>query len=203
MEAESCIEFSVVVIATAGQARDHAPDGSDPPEIEPALRTSIMIARAPALDLEGERVTARLAGDVQVDAGLAPLCAVRGDAPATGPKLGKQMGELMTQRSVDFGRSMLTESRIEGDERTRRVSPSGACAEAGIPFDADLIGDGKCAEGAQQLARRPLQLIIPAALLPLDRRRIVFPRIENQLKLPKQQHKSAWLLCEPDDARSE
>ena len=107
------MKFPVVVRTAAGQTRDCASDPPHPRKIEKAIRALVNETADPFMRREGEIVTTLFVANAEIVTGRAPFRTVRQNAPPTGTKLREEMRQLMTQCSVDLGKSMFAEPWIQ------------------------------------------------------------------------------------------
>jgi hypothetical protein len=71
-------------------------------------------------------VASLLAADAQLMAGTPPTIAMWPNSFSPGPKLGKQMGELVQEGSIDFITAMVNEQRVQPDRFRLVIGPAGA-----------------------------------------------------------------------------
>jgi hypothetical protein len=75
------------------------------------IGTSVEISRGQLTEREGEIMAALLVGNSQVTARSAPLVSMRQNSATASAKLGKKMGQFVSQSATDFGR-MLKQPRV-------------------------------------------------------------------------------------------
>ena len=92
------------MFAAAGKTGNCAANPADSPELLTTIRTMIDEPRCVGSRWERQIVTPLLVGDSQIDTGLPPFDAVRWNPSTTSAKLGENMGQLMPQGAIDFGR---------------------------------------------------------------------------------------------------
>jgi hypothetical protein len=151
--------------AAAGQAGDGAPEAPDSREIPLTIRALVVKTPGAPADQEGQIVAARFIRDREIAAGLAPLWAVRQNAPPTRAELGQQMGQLMPQRALELFCAVLHQSRIERDQGTTGIGPAGAGLQTRIPFHPDKRSKPHCSGGAEDFARGPFKVGVACELL--------------------------------------
>ena len=109
---KSRVEFSAVVRAAAGQARDCTAYAADARKFLAAIWAPINEARRVSSRWERKIVTALFIGDSQIAASLPPLGAMGENPAPTGANLSEDMGQFMTEGAIDFGR-MLKQPRVQ------------------------------------------------------------------------------------------
>ena len=98
-------------------------------------------------------MTTLLAIDAKIATGGAPLDAVRSDAPISGPGLGKQVRQFVSQRLLNFRGTVFVQTRVQRDELSPPIGASGASFQTRIPFHAYLARGSYRAVTTQQFAR--------------------------------------------------
>ena len=107
------VKFPAVVRAAADQTSRSALDPPDARKIGQTMRTAINETTYPFADWEGKIVTTLFVANTEIMARRAPFRTVRQNAPPAGTKLRKKMRQFMTQCSIDLGKSMFAEQRIQ------------------------------------------------------------------------------------------
>jgi hypothetical protein len=107
------MKFPAVVRTAACQTRDRASDSPRAREIEETIRALVNETPDAFMPREWEIVTTLFVADAEIMARCAPFRSVRQDAPPPGAKLREEMRQLMAQCSIDLGKSMFAESRIQ------------------------------------------------------------------------------------------
>jgi hypothetical protein len=79
-----------------------------------------------------QSMTGPLARDPNITTRFSPLRSVRQN-PSTRPMMCQQMGQLMTQRSIDFSRAELLQSRIKQNEAALEISTTDRGTHALVP----------------------------------------------------------------------
>jgi hypothetical protein len=90
------------VFSTAGETRDHAADAAHAREFLPTIRTPINKTRGVSFCRERQIVAARFVSNSQITAGIAPFDSMRSDSASPSAKLGEQMRELVSERTIDL-----------------------------------------------------------------------------------------------------
>jgi len=111
LEPKARVEFSAVMCAAAGQARDGTAYPANARKFPAAIWAPINKSRRVSLCRKWEIMTARFISDSEIMTRLSPLGAMRQDPAPTGTKLSEQMGQFMAQRAIDFG-PMLRQPRV-------------------------------------------------------------------------------------------
>jgi len=107
------MKFPAVVRTAARQTRDRASDSPHARKIEKTIRAPVNETPGAFMPREGEIVTTLFVANVEIMARRAPFRTVRQNAPPTGPKLGEEVRQFMPQCSIDLGKSMFAEPRIQ------------------------------------------------------------------------------------------
>jgi hypothetical protein len=110
------MKVPAVVRAAARQTRDRASDSPHPRKIEKTIRALVNETPDAFMSREGKIVTTLFVANAEIMARCAPFRTVRQNAPPTGTKLRKEVRQFMTQCSIDLGKSMFVESRIQCDQ---------------------------------------------------------------------------------------
>ena len=120
---------------------------------------------------------------------------MRRDAPPSGPELGEEVGQFMTERPIDFGRAMGMEPRVERNERPPGIGPPGTSAEPGIPLHLNLASQCAGSEPAEKRSGHCFQCRVASSGMSGPRRhalglmtRIEAWRIEGELELLRGEH---------------
>ena len=114
-----------------------------PGEFSAAGRAFVKVAADGGAAWERKVVGAFFVGKSEVAAGVSPFFAVRLDAALSGPVVGEQVREFVTESAVDFRCAELSEAGVEGDERFVPVCHPGCAFHAGVPTDLDSGGEGR------------------------------------------------------------
>lgn len=88
--------------AAAGETGDAAAKRADTGKICAAISAAIKIRPGELPRWDRQTVTGGFVGEIELATGAAPFASVRPDAPAAGAILRQEMGQLVTQRVVDF-----------------------------------------------------------------------------------------------------
>ena len=107
------MKFSAVVRTAACQTRDRASDSPHALKTEKTIRALVNETPDPFMPREGEIVTTLFVANAEIMARRAPFRSVRQDAPPTGTELREEVRQFMTQCSIDLGKSMFAEPRIQ------------------------------------------------------------------------------------------
>ena len=109
---KSRVEFSAVVRAAAGQARDCTAYAADARKFLATIWAPINEARRVSSRWERKIVTALLIDDSEVVTSLSPLLAMGENPAPPRTKLSENVGQFMAQSTIDFGR-MLKQPRVQ------------------------------------------------------------------------------------------
>src|SRR3981189_1219072 len=107
------MKVPAVVRAAARQTRDRASDSPHTRKIEKTIRALVNETPDAFMPREGKIVTTRFVANAEIMARRTPFRTVRQNAPPAGPKLREEVRQFMTQCSIDLGKSMFAESRIQ------------------------------------------------------------------------------------------
>ena len=107
------MKFPAIVRAAARQTCDRASDSPHPRKIEKTIRALVNETPDAFMPREGKIVTTLFVANTEIMARRAPFRTVRQNAPPAGTKLRKKMRQFMTQCSIDLGKSMFAEQRIQ------------------------------------------------------------------------------------------
>jgi len=115
--------------AATGQTCDCMFDPAHARKIASTTWTPVNIGPSTFPDWERQIMTALLVANSKIAASLPPFNAMwQNPAPAR-MKLSQDMGQLVTQRSIDFG-WMLKQPRIQRDEFLAIISATSGCSQA-------------------------------------------------------------------------
>ena len=103
MEPESFLVFSAIMFAAAFDAGHTAGERPDTGENGMAFRAGVEEFSFDAAAFEREFMATRLVGDPKIPACLPPLWPVSVDPAPARPVLGKEVGELMSQGTLNLG----------------------------------------------------------------------------------------------------
>src|SRR5690242_11115455 len=101
-QAKARVEFTAVVCATTGKARDGTAYPADARKFLSAIWAPINEARHVSSCWEREIVAALFIRDFQIATRLLPLLAMRKNPAPARAKLREDVGEFMPQRAIDF-----------------------------------------------------------------------------------------------------
>ena len=107
------VKFPAVVRAATRQTCDRASDSARARKIEETIRALVNETPDAFMPREGEIVTTLFVADAEIVARRAPFQTVRQDAPPASTKLREEVRQFMTQCSIDLGKSMFAEPRIQ------------------------------------------------------------------------------------------
>lgn len=147
--------FSFIVPSAAFEASDAAFHCMHPGECGAAFAAGVEIFSLEADAFQREIVAPGFVWNAQIAASLTPLGAMRCDVPASGAMLGEEVGELMPQGSLNFGRRDFDQFRIEGNRLGSPASEAGGRPEPGFPFDGHF--EFRATGCSQELAAKLFQ----------------------------------------------
>lgn len=151
-KAEAIMVFSFVVPATAFETGDAALHRMHTRECGAAFPAGVEVSSLESNALQRQIVASGFVWDTEIAASLTPLGAMRSNVPASGAILGQEVGELMTQGSLNFGGRDFDEFRIQRDCLCPPAGESGGRPEPGVPFDCH--GEVRATSGTQELAAK-------------------------------------------------
>ena len=99
-----------------------------------------------------EHVAALLIVQPERRAGASPFHAMRRNAALPGAIIREQMRKLVAQGALDFLRSKLAQTRVQGDRRFRGERGAGGAAHARIPTRCHSLREHRSARREQELA---------------------------------------------------
>ncbi len=109
------VEFSAIMCTATGQTCNCTFNPTHARKIALAIWTPVKIAASTFADWEREIMTAPLIANPKIAASLPPLNTMGQNPAPARAKLGKDMGQFVAQRLIDFG-WMLKQPRIQRDE---------------------------------------------------------------------------------------
>jgi hypothetical protein len=107
------MKFPAVVGTATCQTGDRATDSPHARKIEKTIRALVNETPDAFMPREGEIVTTLFVANAKIVTSRAPFRTVRQNAPPPGTKLREEVRQFMTQCSIDLGKSMFVESRIQ------------------------------------------------------------------------------------------
>ncbi len=156
-KAEPFVVLSPGVFFTAGQTGRFAFEGADPGQFGAAGRTLVKVGTADVAFGKREVVAATFIWEAKVNAGLAPLGAMGGNAPTAHPRMGNQMGQFMAQRPVHLFGAKTDEARIERHQYPRGIRHASRTPHPAVPSDLKFLSKNRAADFSKELTRLGLQ----------------------------------------------
>jgi hypothetical protein len=111
LQPKTRIELTAIMFPAAGKTGDCAVHAADSRELLTTMRAVIDEPRGVSSRWKRKVMTPLLVANPQVVASLAPFNAMRQDPALASTKLSEKMRQLVSQRSLDFGR-MLKQPRV-------------------------------------------------------------------------------------------
>ena len=102
LQSKARVEFSTAMRAATGQTCNRAFDPVHARKIAMAMWTAVKITPGTLTDWERQIMTAVLVANSEITASLPPFNAMRQNPAPTSAELGKEMGQLVAQSSIDF-----------------------------------------------------------------------------------------------------
>jgi hypothetical protein len=134
LQAETVIVLAGREFATASQAGGSTPDPACPWKKAKAAATSVNVVAGQMPPFQRQAMTGALAANAEIMAGEAPFRAMDEDAAPPGAKLGKQMGEFVTKRALNFVLPESLQEWIERNNTAQRISATNSSSQPRIPF---------------------------------------------------------------------